>query len=100
MSIAATAEAIAALPERNLAAYSVPPAQPLDGLRRTVELPAGLADAVNQLLVDVGLEPGWLPTTTDGQEAVYAAQRRLLGHPDAEEEDGPNTEEEDGTCEG
>lgn len=107
MSIAATAAEIAPLPERdrradlvrlsdrlleaveevNLAAYPVPPAQPVEGGRRAPRMPAGLVEAVNQLLVEVELQPRWLRTTAEGLDAIWAVQRPLFGQPDDEEEE-------------
>ena len=79
-----------AIAELNLAAYPVPPAQPMDGGRRTVELPAGLTEAVNHLLV----EAVWTPLAAHhGRRpgGPLRRQRRLFGQNDEEddEEDRP-----------
>ena len=50
-------------------------------------MPAELAQAVNQLRIEVGLEPRRLHTTSEALEAVWAAQRRLFGQPDQEEDE-------------
>ena len=56
-------------------------------------MPAELAQAVNQLRIEVGLEPRRLRTTSEALEAVWAAQRRLFGQPDQEEEEEEEEEE-------
>jgi len=74
------------LEQLNLEAYTpARPAQPVVGDRRVVRLPPDLAQAVNNLLAEVGLAVRRLRTTADGLDAVWAAQRRLLGQPDEEE---------------
>ena len=81
-------ELLRRLEQLNLDAYT--PARPekrVDGGRRIVRLPAGLAHDVNDLLGEVGLAVRRLRTTTDGLDAVWAAQRRLLGQPDEDDEE-------------
>ena len=64
------------------------PEPPVRGGRRIVRLPAELAQVVNELLTTVGLPVRRLRTTTEALEAVWAAQRRILGQPDEDEEEG------------
>ena len=77
-------ELLRRLEQLNLDAYTPGrPEQRVDGGRRVVRLPADLAQDVNDLLgVEVGLVVRRLRTTADGLDAVWAAQRRLLGQPD------------------
>ena len=81
-------ELLRRLEQLNLNAYTpARPEQPVDGGRRIVRLPADLAQDVNDLLVEVGLAVRRLRTTADGLDAVWAAQRRLLGQPGEEEDE-------------
>ncbi len=64
-----------------------PEQPPVGGVRKVVAVPAGLAQAVNQLRIEVGLGSRRLRTTSEALEAVWAAQRRLFGQPDQEEEE-------------
>jgi len=83
------------LEKLNLDAYRPyrPEQPPVGGVRKVVAVPAELAQAVNQLRMEVGLEPRRLRTTSEALEAVWAAQRRLFGQPDQEE--GEEEEEEE-----
>jgi hypothetical protein len=72
----------------NLAAYAPHlPEQPVPGHRRVVELPPYLRRAINQLRLEVGLPVRRMRNTTQGLEGVWAAQRRLFGQPDIEDEE-------------
>jgi hypothetical protein len=76
-------ELLRRLEQLNLDAYTPARAeQPEDGGRRVVRLPADLAQDVNDLRVEVGLAVRRLRTTADGLDAIWAAQRRVLGQPD------------------
>ena len=77
------------LEKLNLDAYRPyrPEQPPVGSVRKVVAVPAELAQAVNQLRMEVGLEPRRLRTTSEALEAVWAAQRRLFGQPDQEEEE-------------
>ncbi len=69
----------------NLSAYQpYRPDQPVPGHRRVVELPPYLAQAITELLVEVGLPVRRMRNTTQALEGVWAAQRRLFGQPDIE----------------
>jgi hypothetical protein len=76
------------LEQLNVDAYlPARPEQHVRGGRKMVPLPAGMAQAVNELLVSVGLPASRLRTTTDALEAIWAAQRRILGQPEGDEGD-------------
>lgn len=49
-----------------------------------------LTRAVNELLLEVGLDPRRLTTTREAMDAVFDAQTRLFGH----DEDGAEAEED------
>ena len=64
------------------------PEQPVRGGRKTVRLPADLAQTVNELLAEVGLPVRRLRTTSEALEVIWSAQRRILGQPDDVDEEG------------
>ncbi len=72
----------------NLAAYAPHlPEQPEPGPRRVVAVPPHQAQGINELLVEVGLPVRQMRNTTQALERVWAAQRRLFGQPDTENDD-------------
>ncbi len=63
------------------------PEQPVKGGRKVVKLPANVAQNVHELLIEVGLHVRRLRTTADALEAVWSAQRRILGQLEGDEGD-------------